>query len=97
MKTTKVTTKVMFTHSYSKEFGFEITKDKPERKVTVYWVFFNDEMENIKIEYTTSDKRYWVFSRSESVDTWLESEFFDTMDQAKEYILQSYLKTIEIK
>lgn len=91
MEKIKVSTKFMFTHSYSREFGYEISRDKPERKVTVYWVFINDEMWAIKIEHTVPDGRHWVFSRSEAVDLWLDSKDFSTMEQAKEYISQSYM------
>lgn len=90
MKTT-ITAQFAFRHSFSREFGYIIDDTHPERTVQVYSVLINGERENIKIEHYMPDNNYWVFSKSESVDTWLSAKEFKSMDAAKKYIQTSYI------
>jgi len=85
-----ITTNLDYRHSYSREFGWEITEKKPERYVLVYSVWVDGEPMSIKIEHSEPNTLYAVFSRSNEVDKWLSTGFFKDMKSAKKYIQEKY-------
>lgn len=89
----KVTTKETFRHSYSREFGWEISENKPERKVISYSVIVNGEKKSIgvcKIEHHYPDNEYRVFCWVNNND--LEYGRFKTMAESKKFVQGIYSK-----
>lgn len=82
-----VTTRESFRHSYSREFGWEINENNPERKMISYQVYVDGNYKCAQIEKHFPDQTYYA---NAWINEQMYSGVFDSMNKAKSFLSKIY-------